>query len=164
MALRSERHDPHLHASQGRVARGPPYQHRLPDALVRVKPGILILAHNLSVAFDRRLGLRTRCWSRRATGGRCVPEGQNPLNELSTVTEPTEHMAIELSEIAFVYQRLVLKPSRRSKGTDRSWARIRMPGFTLTRASAGAVDTADPLPPGPAKHAGVDHAARIAVP
>ena len=75
-----------------------------------VKPGILILAHNLSVPFDRRLGLRTRCWSRRATGGRCVPGGQNPLNKLSTVNELTEHIAIEPSEIAFVYQRLTGGP------------------------------------------------------
>lgn len=80
------------------------------DALVRVKPGILILAHDLSVPFDRWLGLRTRRWSPRVTGGRYVPEGQNPLNELSTVTEPTEHMAIEPSEIASVYQRLTGGP------------------------------------------------------
>jgi hypothetical protein len=110
MALRCELHDPHLHASQGRVARGPPYQHRLPDALVRVKPGILILAHGLSLPFDRRLGLRARTWSRQATSGRCAPEGQSPLNELSSVNEPMEHMAFEPSAIAFAYQRLTGGP------------------------------------------------------
>jgi hypothetical protein len=75
-----------------------------------VKPGILILVNDLSVPFDGRLGLRARTWPRRATGGRCVPEGQNPLDELSTVTEPTERMAFEPSEIAFVYQRLTGGP------------------------------------------------------
>jgi hypothetical protein len=75
-----------------------------------VKPGILILANDLSVPFDRRLGLRARTWSRQASGGRCLPEGQSPLNELSTVNEPMEDMAFEPSAIAFVNQRLTGGP------------------------------------------------------
>jgi len=92
------------------VARGPPYQHRLPDALVRVKHGILILARGQSVPFDRRLGLRAKTWSRQATSGRCAPEGKSPLDELSSVNEPMEHMAFEPPAIALVYQRLTGGP------------------------------------------------------
>ena len=68
-----------------------PYQLHVLNALMRVKPGILILVRDLSPPF--RLTGRVRVPGSglgrlQATGGRYA-QRQNPLNELRTMNEST---------------------------------------------------------------------------
>ena len=79
---------------------GLPYQHRLLDALMRVKLGTPIPSKTCRCPLTHELGPSARPWSRRATGGRCMPKGENRYNEMSTMNESLEYVAFERPVVA----------------------------------------------------------------